>query len=117
MSKLRPPTSSRDHLRGDPSAKPRVLLHASLLAAAITVYGLVTLWINRLMADQSYTVGFALRVTGRALAGLSFHGAEHLSGPVSDWFPVSVFLFGAGGVAHPSFRRSWCRNGRSGISW
>jgi lysyl-tRNA synthetase class 2 len=84
---------------GDPSAKPRVLLHASLLVAAIAVYGLVTLWINRLMADQPYTAGFAFRVTGRALAGLSFHGAQHLSGPVADWFPVSVFLLGAGGVA------------------
>jgi lysyl-tRNA synthetase, class II len=84
---------------GDPSSKPRVLLHASVLAVVTIVYGLVTLWINRLMADQPYTVGFALRVTGRALAGLSFHGAQHLSGPVADWFPISVFLFGAGGVA------------------
>jgi lysyl-tRNA synthetase class 2 len=83
---------------GDPSSKPRVLLHAALLSGAIALYGLVTLWINRLMADQPYTVGFAFRVTGRALAGLSFHGAQHLSGPVADWFPVSVFLLGAGGA-------------------
>jgi len=83
--------------RGDPSAKPRVLLHAVLLAAIVVLYGVITLWVNRLMADQPYTVGFALPVTERALAGLSFRGAHHLVGPVADWFPLSVFLLGAGG--------------------
>lgn len=84
--------------RGDPSSKPRVLLHVAMVAGAVLLYGLVTLWVNRLMADEPYTVGFALRVTGRALAGLSFRGAHHLSGPVADWFPLSVFLLGAGGA-------------------
>ena len=64
----------------------------------LVVYGLVTLWINRLMADEPYTVSFALRVTGRALAGLSFRGADHLSGPVADWFPLSAFLLGWGAL-------------------
>ena len=57
--------------RGDPDSKPRVLVHAALAAVAVVVYGLVTLWVNRLMADQPYSISFALRVTGRALAGLS----------------------------------------------
>ena len=85
-------------LRGDPSTKPRILLHAVLLSAVVVVYGLVTLWVNRLMADEPYTISFAVRVTGRALAGLSFHGAHHLSGPVADWFPISVFLLGWGSL-------------------
>lgn len=85
-------------LRGDPSSKPRVLLHAAVLAAAIGVYGVATLWVNRLMLDQPYTLTLALRTTGRALAGLSLHGAHHLVGPVADWFPVSVFLFGVVGL-------------------
>jgi lysylphosphatidylglycerol synthetase-like protein (DUF2156 family) len=84
--------------RGDPSAKPRVVVHAVVLTAVVLVYGIVALWVNRLMADEPYTLGFALRVTGRALAGLSFHGAHGLSGPVADWFPLTVFLLGAGGV-------------------
>ena len=84
--------------RGDPSSKSRVLLHAAVIASAVLVYGLVTLWVNRLMADEPYTIGFALRVTGRALAGLSFNGAHHLNGPVADWFPLSVFLLGVGGA-------------------
>ena len=85
-------------LRGDPSSKPRIAVHAAVVATAVCVYGLVTLWVNRLMADEPYTLGFALRVTGRALAGLSFHGAHHLTGPVADWFPLSVFLLGVGGA-------------------
>lgn len=84
--------------RGDPSSKARVLLHLVSLAAVIVSYGIVTLWVNRFMADEPFTVGFALRVTGRALAGLSFRGADHLAGPVADWFPLSVFLLGAGGA-------------------
>jgi lysyl-tRNA synthetase, class II len=85
-------------LPGDPSSKRRVLLHAVIVVSAVLVYGIVTLWVNRLMADQPYTFGFALRVTGRAVAGLSFHGAHHLTGPVADWFPLSVFLLGVGGA-------------------
>ena len=86
-------------LRGDPEAKPRVLLHAAVAASGIVAYGLVALWVNRLMADQPYTVPFALRVTGRALAGMSFRGADHLSGAVADWFPIATFLLGAGALA------------------
>jgi lysyl-tRNA synthetase class 2 len=83
-------------MRGDPSSRPRVLLHAVLLGAGIVVYGLVTLWINRVMADTELTFGFSLEVIGRALAGLSFHGEDHLSGPVADWLPISIFLLGFG---------------------
>jgi lysyl-tRNA synthetase, class II len=85
-------------LPGDPAAKPRVAVRVGVLATAVAAYGLVTLWINRLMADQPYSVGFALRVTSRALAGLSFRGAHHLTGPVAEWFPLSVFLLGVGGT-------------------
>ena len=85
-------------LRGDPEAKPRVLLHSTALSAMVVVYGLATLWVNRLMADRPYTISFALHVTGLALAGLSFHGADHLNGPVADWFPLSVFLLGWGSL-------------------
>ncbi|MDE3024780.1 MAG: DUF2156 domain-containing protein, partial [Acidobacteriota bacterium] len=84
--------------RGDPSAKPRVALQAVALVAVVLLYGIVTLWVNRLMADEPYTIGFALRVTARAAAGLSLTGAHHLSGPVADWFPLTVFLLGAGGA-------------------
>jgi lysyl-tRNA synthetase, class II len=87
-------------LRGDPSSRPRLLVHAALLAAGIVAYGLVTLWVNRLMADVPYSIPFALEVTGRALAGLSFRGADHLNGPVANWFPISTFLLGVGSLGY-----------------
>jgi lysyl-tRNA synthetase class 2 len=90
-------------LRGDPSVKPRIALHALLAAAGIAAYGILTLWVNRLMADQPFTVGFALSETGRALAGLSLRQSQHLSGAVGDWFPVSVFLLGVGSAARLLF--------------
>jgi lysyl-tRNA synthetase class 2 len=86
-------------LRGDPGSRPRILLHAVAAAVAIAAYGVGVLWINRLMVDAPYSIPFALRVTGHGLAGMSFHGADHLNGDIADWFPVSVFLLGAGAVA------------------
>ena len=83
---------------GDPATRPRILVHALIAAAGVALYGVLTLWLNRLMADQSYTLGFALNVTGRAIAGLSFRGAAHLSDPVADWFPISAFLLAWGSV-------------------
>jgi lysyl-tRNA synthetase class 2 len=85
--------------RGDPSAKPRIFAHALVAALAVVTYGLATLWVNRMMADEPYSFSFALRVTGRALAGLSFRGANDLTGPLANWFPVSVFLLAWGAVA------------------
>jgi lysyl-tRNA synthetase, class II len=85
--------------KGDPASKPRVLVHAVVAALAILAYGFVTLWVNRLMADQPYTLHFALGVIGRAVAGMSFHGADHLSGPFADWFPLTAFLLATGALA------------------
>jgi lysyl-tRNA synthetase, class II len=85
--------------KGDPASKPRVLVHAGVATLAILLYGFVTLWVNRLMADQPYTPRFAIGVIGRAVAGMSFHGADHLSGPFADWFPVTTFLLATGAGA------------------
>ena len=85
--------------RGDPTSKPRLLLHGASAGIAVVVYGLVALWVNRLMADRPYTPRFALSVIGRALAGMSFHGARHLNGPFANWFPVTAFLLGWGALA------------------
>jgi lysyl-tRNA synthetase class 2 len=85
-------------LRGDPAVRPRVLVHACLLLAAVVGYGVATLWINRVMADRPFSFAFALEVVGRAAAGLSFRGEYHLTGPLADWLPVSIFLLAVGSV-------------------
>jgi lysyl-tRNA synthetase class 2 len=82
--------------RGDPAAKRRIARHAVVAVALIASYGTVTLWINRLMTDRGFTLGFALRETGRAALGLSLRHAGHLVGSLAEWFPVSVFALALG---------------------
>jgi lysyl-tRNA synthetase, class II len=82
--------------RGDPAAKQRVLLRAIAAVCLIASYGVVTLWINRLMTDRGFTLGFALRQTGRAALGLSLGHAADLVGSLAEWFPVSVFALTLG---------------------
>ncbi len=80
---------------GDPTAQPRLLTRALLLASAIYGYGVVALWANRVAADQPYTLRFALAETSRALVGLDLHGSTHLDPAFGSWFPLSVLLAGA----------------------
>jgi lysyl-tRNA synthetase class 2 len=83
---------------GDPATRTQVGLRALVYTVAIFAYGAAALWINRIEADRPYTVGFALRETATALAGLNPHGSAHLSEPFGDWFPLSVFLLGVTGA-------------------
>ncbi len=82
--------------RGDPAVKRRIALRALVAVVLIAAYGLLTLWVNRLMTDQGFSVGFALRETGRAALGLSLRHAGHLVGSLAEWFPVSVFALALG---------------------
>ena len=79
---------------GDPAVRPRLLLRAALLVAVIYVYGAAALWVNRLMADQPFSLHFSLDETSRALVGLNLRGSAHLTGDFGDWFPTSVLLLG-----------------------
>src|SRR4029078_732219 len=77
---------------GDPEAHPRLLLRAAVFASAIFAYGFTALWLNRVMADQPFTLPFALREIGRGASGVNAGGSDHLSGPFGEWFPISVLL-------------------------
>jgi lysyl-tRNA synthetase class 2 len=81
-------------LRGDPTASPRLALRAVGLAAGIYAYGAVVLWINRIEADQPFTLHFSFSETTEALAGLTLGGAPHLADGFGAWFPISVFAAG-----------------------
>ena len=90
---------------GDPTASPRLALRAVALVAAIYTYGAVVLWVNRIEADQPFTLPFSLSETTRALAGLSLGGAPHLVDGFGAWFPISVFVAGLAAAAWMLF--SW----------
>ena len=84
---------------GDPSDQPRVLLRAGVILLGIYAYGAAALWMNRIMADQPFTLPFSLSETSRALVGLSLvHGHRHLSGDFASWFPASVLILGVAGA-------------------
>ena len=78
--------------RGDPDTRSRFLARATLYAAAVFLYGIVALWINRLAIDRPYTVVLALRETAEAAVGIDISGSRHVSGDFGSWFPLSVFL-------------------------
>ena len=84
---------------GDPDAHPRIALHALGFAVAIAMYGVVTLWINRVMVDQPFTVAFALEETARAAIGLNAVGSANVSGQFGEWFPISVLMLTGVGAA------------------
>ena len=83
----------------EPASERRVLARAGLVVSVLLLYGIAALWVNRLMADQQFTLGFALRETTRAALGLSLRGSSHLTGEFGEWFPNSVFLVGLSGAA------------------
>jgi lysyl-tRNA synthetase, class II len=83
---------------GDPTASPRLALRAGGLLAAIYAYGAVVLWINRIEADQPFTLHFSFTETTEALAGLSLGGDAHLADGFGSWFPISVFVAGLAAV-------------------
>jgi lysyl-tRNA synthetase, class II len=84
---------------GDPAASPQLAARFALVVAAIYTYGAAALWVNRISADQPFTIPFAFRETTRALAGLSLGGSAHVGGGFGDWFPISVFVAGVAGAA------------------
>ena len=90
---------------GDPTMQPRLIARAFLWLAAIYGFGVAALWVNRVMADQPYTLGFALRETSAALVGLNVRGSAHLTGAFGEWFPIAVLILGA--VAAGSLLIGW----------
>ena len=81
-------------IRGDPEGQPRFFARAAAAAIAIYAYAAAALWVNRVMADQPYTLGFVLRETTAALLGRRLHGSAHLSDGFGEWFPLSVLIAG-----------------------
>jgi lysyl-tRNA synthetase class 2 len=83
---------------GDPGARLPVMRRALLWVGAIFTYGLVALWINRVTADQPFTLAFGLRETAESLIGVEVVARRHLVGEFGAWFPLSVLLLGLTGA-------------------
>jgi lysyl-tRNA synthetase class 2 len=83
-------------LPGDVQTRFLIGTRAGVAAAAIFAIGCTALWINRLDADQPFTLQFAGREIAGALLGLQLRGSPHLTGSFGDWFPLCIFLLGIG---------------------
>jgi lysyl-tRNA synthetase class 2 len=83
-------------LPGDEQTRFLIVRRAALALAGIAAFGCAALWVNRLDADQPFTLRFAGREIASALLGLHLRGSPHLSGPFGEWFPLSIFLMGIG---------------------
>jgi lysyl-tRNA synthetase, class II len=78
--------------QGDPSANPRIALRALLFGSSIFGYAFSALWLNRVMADQPFTLTFALHEIARDAVGANAVGSHHLADSFGEWFPLSVLL-------------------------
>jgi lysyl-tRNA synthetase class 2 len=83
-------------LPGDEQTRFLILRRTALAAGAIAAFGCAALWVNRLDADQPFTLRFAGREIASGLLGLHLRGSPHLTGPFGAWFPLAVFLMGVG---------------------
>jgi lysyl-tRNA synthetase class 2 len=74
----------------------RGLLFERLAVAlpAVVAYAVVALWLNRMAADQPFTLRFAFDETVHGLLGLDVHGSQHFVGAFGDWFPLSLLMLG-----------------------
>ena len=83
-------------LPGDEQTRLLLVRRAALAAAGVAAYAVAAIWLNRLAADQPFSLGFVARETLRGLSGGNLHGSSHLAGAFGAWFPLSLMLIGLG---------------------
>jgi len=92
---------ARRDLFDGPSAPetPRVALQrAAIVLGTIAGFGVTALWLNRMVADQSFSARFALDEIAAGALGLNLEGSPHLQGSFGNWFPLALALLTAFGV-------------------
>jgi lysyl-tRNA synthetase class 2 len=77
---------------GDASTRGLVLARVVTALLVLGFYGTGALWINRMVADQPFSPGFALRETASGAVGLNVAGSPHLADGFGHWFPLSLLL-------------------------
>jgi len=85
-------------VEGDPQTRVSAPAWAAAFAVGIYAYGAAALFVNRTLADRSWSPAFAFEETSRALWGLGVRRSGHVAPPFGDWFPLSVVLLATVGV-------------------
>jgi lysyl-tRNA synthetase class 2 len=81
---------------GDHTTTHLIARRLAIAVAAICVYGLVALWLNRINADQPFTLPFAFGQIARGVFGFEVDGSPHLADGFGEWYPLSLLLLGVG---------------------
>jgi lysyl-tRNA synthetase, class II len=80
---------------GDTSVRRLVTARATTALTATLAYALSALWLNRMAADQPFSLRFALHETAAGLSATQLGGSPHFSGDFGHWFPLSLVLLAA----------------------
>jgi lysyl-tRNA synthetase class 2 len=80
----------------DPTAPRRVLVRLGITSAFVPLFGIVAIWVNRMTADRPFSIRFALHETLVSALGV---GSGHFEPTFGDWFPLSVLILSAVGIA------------------
>jgi len=86
-------------LPGDVQTRFLIARRVVIALAAIAGYAVAAIWLNRLAADQPFSLGFVVRETLNGVSGRHVHGSPHLAGSFGEWFPLSLLLIGLGATA------------------
>ncbi|HEU5362987.1 MAG TPA: phosphatidylglycerol lysyltransferase domain-containing protein [Gaiellaceae bacterium] len=81
---------------GDATTRNLIARRLAIGVAAVVAYGIAALWLNRINADQPFTLPFALREIVRGVFGFELNGSPHLADGFGEWYPLSLLLLGAG---------------------
>jgi lysyl-tRNA synthetase class 2 len=84
---------------GDTATRTLLPERLAIAASGIVVYAFTALWLNRMAADQPYTLRFAVDETLAGLFGENVHGSAHYAGAFGNWFPLSLLMLGVAAIA------------------
>ena len=80
----------------DPARPWQAIWRLLVTLAVVPLFGLAAIWVNRTTADRPFSLGFALHETLVSSLGM---GSGRLEAPFGDWFPLSVLILAAVGIA------------------
>jgi lysyl-tRNA synthetase class 2 len=83
---------------GDPAARWDGLNRLAVMIAIVFVYGVVAVYVNRIVADLPASLPSAVLETARAMIGIAPNDRSYLLGRFGEWFPWSIISLMAIGV-------------------
>jgi lysyl-tRNA synthetase class 2 len=84
---------------GDTATRTLLAQRLAIAVPALGLYAAVALWLNRMAADQPFTLRFAVDETLHGLFALNLHGSSHFAGAFGNWFPLSLVMLGVAATA------------------